>query len=419
MWPVIFVPFAAAFVANLTTFAGLYECPDQGEAYSAAYLGTRETFLAELVPEHRLQGGQGNMEGASHAMFRRNRLQKTVDLMDFFIVHLSWYERRLGRDADNVRYAVLRRLRGQVVHRRHVPKATPRHDCLAVMPFYATIGGDSGHSALESRRVYLNMTRESLAPFFGRIVVCVATDSDRAYVSNASGLDFFDVLQYPVFRPSRLGLATVRLAQQKLLSDPRWRGIRYVFYTESDQIFHARHFGTLLAIAADPVKNFLLPHRVMPAPLRQDLGPMRDDADLGPAALREFGRNGAKPLHRLTDLRTASCCFDRAPCSNRRPHWMTFAHPHLHLFQLVARPEDNSNQNSFALVAGEGNFLRQEFRACKISTQARDLCHAQVPDFSSDGAAAVAAVAPKNKYPLPSNQLHARRRRRRQQQPPP
>ena len=79
-----------------SSFAGTYECPDAGEAYSAAYLCTRAVFLQSEVAEKRLFEGLANMEGASHTMFRKNRLLKTVDMFDFFIEHLSWYERRLG-----------------------------------------------------------------------------------------------------------------------------------------------------------------------------------------------------------------------------------------------------------------------------------------------------------------------------------
>ena len=76
------------------SFAGTYQCPEAGEAYSAAFLCKKAVFLKHLVPETRLHKGVGNMEGASNYMFKRNRLLKTVDLFDFFVEHLSWYERR-------------------------------------------------------------------------------------------------------------------------------------------------------------------------------------------------------------------------------------------------------------------------------------------------------------------------------------
>ena len=81
-------------------FAGTYQCPEAGEAYSAAFLCKKSAFLKH--PCRRLDStkGVGNMEGASNYMFKRNRLLKTVDLFDFFVEHLSWYERRLFKDAS-------------------------------------------------------------------------------------------------------------------------------------------------------------------------------------------------------------------------------------------------------------------------------------------------------------------------------
>ena len=104
------------------------------------------------------------------------------------------------------------------------------------MPYYATAGGDSGHSALESRRAYLKLTLESLKPTFPKYTVCVATEPDYAYVTNATnGLGFYDVLKrFDIPKPSRLGFATLYTAQQALQHDPRWADFKFVFYTESD-----------------------------------------------------------------------------------------------------------------------------------------------------------------------------------------
>ena len=55
------------------SFAGTYQCPEAGEAYSAAFLCKKSVFLKHLVPETRLHKGVGNMEGASNYMFKRNR----------------------------------------------------------------------------------------------------------------------------------------------------------------------------------------------------------------------------------------------------------------------------------------------------------------------------------------------------------
>ena len=282
------------------------------------------------------------------------------------------------------------------------------------MPYYATAGGDSGHSALESRRAYLKLTLESLKPTFPKYTVCVATEPDYAYVTNATnGLGFYDVLKrFDIPKPSRLGFATLYTAQQALQHDPRWADFKFVFYTESDQILHVRDVNQLLHIAGNgAVPNHVLPHRVMPAPRRRDMGPEpldwtgRPGADSsnaeagdapkkpgkakarrgfrhapGAMALAEFALNDAKALHRVVDVTKASCCFDRAPCAKHRSHWKNGRDRAVELFQIAdpaSSPSDEAPGDSFALIAGEGNFLRQHFRVCAVNADARDFCHDQ------------------------------------------
>ena len=45
--------------------------------------------------------------------------------------------------------------------------------------------------------------------------------------------------------------ATIFTAQDALLHDPRWAKFSFVFYTESDQVFHARSVDRLLKIAGN------------------------------------------------------------------------------------------------------------------------------------------------------------------------
>ena len=392
-------------------FAGTYECPEAGEAYSAAYLCTRAVFLQSEVPEKRLFEGMANMEGASHIMWRKNRLLKTVDMFDFFIEHLSWYERSLGGDAESLRARTLRRFKNYTYRDSAAvnPSGRARDDVVVVMPYYATAGGDSGHSALESRRAFLKLTLESLKPTFPKYTVCVATEPDYAYATNATnGLGFYDVLKrFDITQPQRLGFATLYTAQQALQHDPRWAGFKFVFYTESDQILHVRDVNQLLHIAGNgAVPNLVMPHRVMPAPRRRDMGPEPLDwtgrpgadssnAEAGDApkkpgkakarrtfrrALEEFARNDAKALHRVVDVTRASCCFDRAPCVSHRSHWKDGEDRAVELFQIAdpaSSPSDEAPGDSFALVAGEGNYLRQHFRVCAVNADARDFCHDQ------------------------------------------
>ena len=97
----------------------------------------------------------GNMEAASYVVMHASAKVKTVDLLDFFVVHLSWYERLLNRDGPALRPRVLARLAKQKPRPAAGAGATDR--VVVVMPFYASSGHstrDSGHSAFDSRKAY-------------------------------------------------------------------------------------------------------------------------------------------------------------------------------------------------------------------------------------------------------------------------
>ncbi|KAH8060186.1 hypothetical protein JL722_5148 [Aureococcus anophagefferens] len=337
-------------------FAGTYECPDTGEAYSAAFLCTRAVFLKSEVAEKRLFEGAANMEGASNAMFRKNRLLKTVDMFDFFIEHLSWYERRFKADADSLRARTLRRLREWTYHDSAAvnPSGRARDDVVVIMPYYATAGGDSGHSALESRRAYLKLTLESLKPTFPKYT------------------------RFDITKPSRLGFATLYTAQQALQHDPRWAGFKFVFYTESDQILHVRDVNQLLHIAGNgAVPNHVLPHRVMPAPRRRDMGPEPLDWTGHPGADSLNAESGDAP--KKPGKAKARRGFRHAPGAMALAEFALNDAKALHrvIADPASSPSDEAPGDSFALIAGEGNSLRQHFRVCAVNADARDFCHDQ------------------------------------------
>ena len=104
----------------------------------------------------------------------------------------------------------------------------------------------------------------------------------------------------------------------------------------------------------------MLPHRAVPMPLPEDFPESRLDAReraalLGTPELVDNARWGAAALDRAAD----SCCFDRAEdaCTHKN-----------------ARPVDELRESTsllrgddggFAIVPGEGNFLKMAFRTCR------------------------------------------------------
>ena len=63
-------------------------------------------------------------------------------------------------------------------------------------------------------------------------------------------------------------------------------------------------------------------------------------------------------------------------CSKHRAHWKLRTHPAVEFFQVAdpASGATETRRDSYALVAGEGNFLRQQFRYCKVNPNRRTFC---------------------------------------------
>lgn len=111
------------------------------------------------------------MEGASHIQMKGRSLFKSVDMFDFFIQHLSWYERRLDSDPA-IKGTVTARLKHQTrtltgvdntglggpfeKNSYHNPLRQKNGQVLVVMPFYGA-GKGSGNSDFSARATYLNM----------------------------------------------------------------------------------------------------------------------------------------------------------------------------------------------------------------------------------------------------------------------
>ena len=84
---------------------------------------------------------------------------------------------------------------------------------------------------------------------------------------------------------------------------------------------------------------------------------------LKPHCHREFERNKAKVIKEVPDPMKASCCFDRGDCTDR-DHWIDWRDERIELWR---------QHDSFALLAGEGNFLRMSMRMCNL-TDSRTAC---------------------------------------------
>lgn len=389
--------------------------------YSAAWLASRKLLAAlpeSFLNTSRLAKPGTMMEAASFLLLEGPpglpgpRALKTLDLLDFYVEHLSWYERRLlvagkhlGKDAGRAPVAYGRRVMGARVDRGTAAftDRRPPPGGVAVMPFYAA-GQGQGPSSRSLRASYLNATLASVRATLTRDVVVAVTNRGDLDTALAHG-PLLDALYLPDLPdPNKLGAATL-IALARLVAAPRggadplqrdgwlydfsgtsrrrwaessdagfvgsyraretgavpaaWRDAAWVYYTESDQIVRARGAADLLA-AAEAADVLVLPHRAVPMPLPEDFPETRLDAReraalLGTPELVDNARWGAAALDRAAD----SCCFDRAEdaCTHKN-----------------ARPVDELRESTsllrgddggFAIVPGEGNFLKMAFRTCR------------------------------------------------------
>ena len=227
------------------------------------------------------------------------------------------------------------------------------------------------------RQMYLNLTFKSFHAHVEAIAVCVCTDADAAFVA-ATGLPWFDVLRTDChingttrgenfFKPSLLGVLTGR-AVQAAIAARRWTQT-YVLYTESDQVLYARSLYTMSRLATDT--HYVAPHRLVPMPHPSAFGALagavpEPERARGPTrtALGEVAANGARRLSQFASEHDGSCCLDSGKCLTR-DHWK--------FWKARENGDDVMGlvgvEHSFPMVAGEGNFLRMQFRACEPSAR--------------------------------------------------
>ena len=271
---------------------------------------------------------------------------------------------------------------------------------VVIMPFFASTWdgnkteesetrGDSGHSAHELRRLYLRACFWSCHAVFPHVVAAVATREDYDFVAFESGLPFFDVLIYShprrgpgVPKPSALGIATVLAAQHAVKRQRRpppelrasrahahgatatsWADFEHVYFTESDQVIHLRNLPRMLALASRK-GTLVIPHRIVPMPMPADYSDRPELLNFEKRWHWTHGGAKAKRVVAIADEGRASCCFDRGDCSSRK-HWVGLQQPEVSLFTVG---------ETYALVGGDPNFLRQQYRHCRLNADRRSSC---------------------------------------------
>lgn len=234
----------------------LHRCRDGGEAYSAAYLISKE-HLKEQFTDYNLTWVNCEM-GSFIMMGGRIQPHKNVngslmmsrDVLDFSVIHLSAYERLLLRwarsareindDKNNItpvaKASELIKAQALMYRDSSIPPGHSAYNRTVVIMPYLGVDKGAGHSKLYNRQVYLNSCFWSFYQYYPYIVAGVKSTKDRDYILQSSGLPFYDVMLLENMpKSASIPVATVQETKRRIFNGT-WSNFDYVFFTESDQV---------------------------------------------------------------------------------------------------------------------------------------------------------------------------------------
>lgn len=175
-----------------------HKCINAGEVYSAAYLISKE----HLIHQHTAYNLTWvNCEMGSFIMMNQRAdpkknvngsLIQALDVLDFSVIHLSWFERlqrrhrtKSPKGADPIQSIIdsakLLRERALMLRNPNIPMAVPElNRTVAIMPFLGSENG-AGHSKLGNRLQYLHACFWSIYAEFPHVVAAVKNTKDESF----------------------------------------------------------------------------------------------------------------------------------------------------------------------------------------------------------------------------------------------
>jgi hypothetical protein len=203
----------------------LHKCRDTGEAYAAAYLITKEHLIYQKTAYNLTwvnceMGSFIMMNGRANPHKNVNgSLVQSLDVLDFSVIHLSWYERlqkrhriRSARGVDPIQPIINAAdyLRRQAQMKDLSKISYDANRTVAIMPFLGSENG-AGHSKLGNRLQYLHSCFWSIYAEFPHVTAAVKNAKDAHFARlvlfthsctmlnanvfrNISGLPFYDVM---------------------------------------------------------------------------------------------------------------------------------------------------------------------------------------------------------------------------------
>ena len=171
----------------------LHKCKDVMEAYSAAYLISREHLMYQFT-DYNLTWV--NCEMGSFIMMNQRAeptrnvngtVIQTLDVLDFSVIHLSWFERlqrrhrvKANKNVDPIQPIIdsVKILRDRLLIPRNYSADARR--TVAIMPFLGSENG-AGHSKLGNRLQYLHACFWSIYFETPNVVAAVKNAKDAEF----------------------------------------------------------------------------------------------------------------------------------------------------------------------------------------------------------------------------------------------
>jgi hypothetical protein len=399
-----------------------HRCFDEGEAYSASFLISREHFL--LAPEIVLNKTSHTSIESATFMFMETRKEskfteenipgaiiQTLDVLDFSVIHLSAYERslkhkkmkfigpiidRIENVANNLEknYNRIKSI-GITIPKSYNELINELDQTLVLLPYAGKHIG-VGNSELKMRSTYLKASFYSFSKFYqNNVIIAVNNIEDAEYIKKKLKLPAKEVWILPHLE--LLPLALLHEAKKKLIDnvkDEKWNKYKYIFFSESDQILVMRDSdisnqlqstSELYSYINENPRHILSPHRLTPyahelikshfniIPKSKTRGITIKNVLAGLGMGSDNKLDNDKKYDKNDDIDTKTgieeykCCLPRQNCNNRES-WVPIGHNGLSFIEI----------EGLMCALGNNNFRQGLFRACKLlpwtGNQRYDIC---------------------------------------------
>jgi hypothetical protein len=363
---------------NKTTEHALDRVPffrHNGVYYSAAWLSSMKTFLKnEKVHLEKLPDKfSPNLEAGTFLGIEKKANYRSVDMLDFFVHHLSQYKRMFTgfiqgiASNDELWQQHLQRLVEMERTYERIPFNNPKQSkngkVLVFIPFHAP---SDHHSKQDEKQLFLNITVKSLARVFPNIVISVCDEAHYDFIMNNSGLNqyLYDILLVksitngPVENCEHLPTLSSVWAREKI-REGNWVGFEWVYYTEADEPLHLRNVNEVLKKALHDERTVVVPHRSFPAALPGDMNVTSSVLEIAWDFFMDM--TGKKVVHDVPDLHAKGCCFEKI----LDEYDYNFYSPRVELFQQY---------NGHAQTTGVCNEFKLLCQSCKFIDRTKETC---------------------------------------------